>query len=167
MGVGVDLLQASVAERHGYFLGESDEENARTFLAIEQELGSPWRIFYDDPVGFVEIALGESVWGSIEPEVGQRAVLAAVAEHDRVAVPSAYLTGKSHSAARIVAWFLCTRPVGATRALTTAHRWRQVKFVLWPYLNRLHERHHLPGQMLTTEWKMDGAVAAFGFTASD
>jgi hypothetical protein len=51
--------------------------------------------------------------------------------------------------------------------VTTATTFRQVRGILWPHIGRLHAAHNLPGEMLTTEWKIDDIVIADGFSAAD
>lgn len=126
--------------------------------------GTPYVLYRDDPVGFVEDVLGETLWSR------QKDVLEAVVSAKRIAVPAGFGLGKTHLAARAVAHFVCTRAVGSAEAVTTATRMRQVQRQLWPHIRRLHARAGLPGTVDTVQWKMPDSngvetVVAHGFTA--
>ena len=41
------------------------------------------------------------------------------------------------------------------------------KTIMWAQIRRVHQTHDLPGEILTTEWKMDGTVVAYGFRPAD
>jgi hypothetical protein len=38
---------------------------------------------------------------------------------------------------------------------------------MWAQIRKVHMHHELPGEILTTEWKMDGTVVAYGFRPAD
>lgn len=117
--------------------------------------------YRDDPVGFVTGALHETLWSR------QRDILESVRDHKRTAVPACHAPGKSHIAARAVAWWVSVHPPGTARVVTTASTFRQVRNVLWPHIRRVAVRHDLPGEVLTVEWKIDGTVVADGFSPAD
>lgn len=136
----------------------------RLLAVAAREGGTPYALWADDPVGFVEDVLGETLWSR------QRDILVALTDHRRVAVPSGFGTGKTHLAARAVAHHVCTRPVGVGLAVTIATRMRQVQRQLWPHIRRLHARAGLPGDCDMTQWRMPDSRgvatdAAYGFTA--
>ena len=112
-------------------------------------------------MGFVTEGLRESVWSK------QVEILNSVRDNKRTAVPACHSPGKSHIAARAVAWWVSVHPADTVRVVTTATTFRQVRGILWPHIRRLHATHHLPGEVLTTEWKIDDIVIADGFSAAD
>lgn len=92
--------------------------------------------------------------------------MAAVATNARVAVPSCHGAGKSHLAARLIAWWVCVHPPGTALAVSTATVFRQVRAILWPAIRRLAAAHELPGRLNHAEWWLDASgtevPAAYG-----
>ena len=158
-----DLMDAPPLIRNAWLL----ELDPADFLAVTGAaadlLGTPFGLWQDDFRGFVEIGLGESLWPK-QDEIGRSLV-----ENERTAVPYFPDAGKSHLAARAVAWFVCVWPAGTAKAITTASRWRQVKFQLWPHIRAIHARAKLPGICLQTEWQMGPLKypAAYGLSPDD
>jgi hypothetical protein len=128
---------------------------------LDQMLGSPLGRYQRDPVGFVEDVLHETLWSK------QREILNSIRDNKRTAVPACHAPGKSHIAARAVAWWVSSHAPGTALAITTATTFRQVRTILWPHIRRVAVRHGLPGEVLTTEWKIDGDIGAYGFSAGD
>jgi len=79
--------------------------------------------FHDDPVGFVESALGAM------PHPWQRELLEAVRDHPRVAVRSGNGPGKSTTIAWTILWFLMTRT--PAKVVVTAAKETQLRDVVW------------------------------------
>lgn len=132
--------------------------------AAELELGTSFALWRDDPVGFCEQALGESLWRT------QRTILESVRDVERTIVPSCHNAGKTFLAARAVAWWIAVHPPGTALAVTTATKWRQVRAQLWMSpsgIGALHARARLPGDCLQTEWQIDGRVVAWGYSPAD
>jgi len=117
-----------------------------------------WRT---DPVGFIEYGLEESLWSA------QRTIAELVRDNKRTAVPACHSPGKSHLAARLVAWWVMCHPIGTAQVVTTSTTFRQVRNILWPHIRRLRARHQLDGWVGMVEWQMDGDIVAFGFSPSD
>ncbi|MGG7574147.1 hypothetical protein [Streptomyces sirii] len=131
---------------------------------VERATGSLYGLWRDTPSGFVEDVLGESLWSK------QRAVLDAIVDHKRVAVPAGFGVGKTHLAARAAVWFTNVYPVGTALCITTATRFRQVQRQLWPHIRKVVPRAGLPGYCDTVQYKMpdpygNDFVAAYGFSA--
>jgi hypothetical protein len=124
---------------------------------LENEISNPWLRFEDDPVGFVTLGLKENVWSK------QREILESVRDNKRTAVPACHAPGKSHIAARIVAWWISVHPVGTAQVVTTATTFRQVRNILWQQIRKVHERHNLAGEVFTVEWKIDNNIVGYGF----
>ena len=120
---------------------------------------NPYLKFEDDPIGFVTKGLKEELWSK------QREILLSVRDNKRTAVPACHAPGKSHLAARVVAWWGSVHPIGQTRIVTTATNYRQVRGVLWPHIRRVINQHNLRGVCFTTEWQIDGELIADGFSA--
>lgn len=132
------------------------------YAQLTAETGTPWFIWSDSPVDFVEHVLRESTWA------GQREILRSAWDHERTAVAACHSPGKTHVAARIVAWWIATHPFGTAQAVTTAPTWRQVRHLLWPHIRRLHSLHGFPGKIgENAEWRVGNDLAAFGFSPSD
>lgn len=159
-----DLMSYEPSIRREFMMDLSLRDKEELLRAAEAEGGTQFCIWVDDPVGFVEDVLGESTWSK------QRAVLNALAKYKRVAVPSAFGTGKTHIAARAALWRCLVHPPGTSLTVTTATRFRQVKRLLWPHVRAAVARARLPLSADTTQLRMvngDGAevVVAYGFTA--
>lgn len=131
------------------------------FRAVEYELGTPFGIWRDDPVGFVTVGLGDTIYSV------QREVLTSVRDHERTVVPSCHGAGKTWLAARVVLWWVMVWPAGSAKAPTCADRWWKVKGLLWDEIGRVHERAQLPGECLTTELKIGGRLVSWGLSPQD
>jgi hypothetical protein len=138
-------------------------ENKDAFLRIYQfgvqQQNNPYLKYLDDPIGFIEKGLKEDLWSK------QREILESIRDNKRTAVPACHAPGKSHLAARVVAWWGSVHPPSETRIVTTATNYRQVRGVLWPQIRRVINSHNLRGHCFTTEWQIDGELIADGFSA--
>lgn len=148
---------AKVADRKIWLAGLTASERQTVMSLIELIAENPWSQYMTDPAGFIEQGLGETIWSK------QREILESVRDNKRTAVPACHAPGKSHLAARIVAWWAMCQPVGTSQIVTTATSFRQVRNILWSHIRKLHATHNLAGECLTVEWKMDKSVVAFGF----
>ncbi|MCX4677694.1 hypothetical protein OG413_20695 [Streptomyces sp. NBC_01433] len=159
------LLRMPPIERRNAFKQHfTPRERAAVMTEVERATGSLYGLWRDTPSGFVEDVLGESLWSK------QRAVLDALVDHKRVAVPAGFGVGKTHLAARAAVWFTNVFPVGTALCITTATRFRQVQRQLWPHIRKVVPRAGLPGYCDTVQYKMpdpygNDFVAAYGFTA--
>lgn len=153
-------LQALPDEvRRGILAQLSEAE--RVTIGRQADTENPWAIYANDPVAFVTDGLQESVWSK------QIEILESLRDHKRTAVPAGHSVGKSHLAARAIAWWVCAHPSDRVRVVTTATTFRQVRAVLWPHIRRLHTAHRLPGEVMMTEWKIDDIPVADGFSPAD
>lgn len=139
----------------------TEAERAALSIALQDRLTNPWAKYEDDPVGFVENGLGEHIWSK------QREILESVRDHKRTAIPACHAPGKSHLAARAVAWWVSVHPLGTAQVITTATNFRQVRNIMWPQIRRVHARHGLRGEMTQVEWRVDGEILAYGFSSGD
>lgn len=139
----------------------SDSELLSLATQLEGGVDPKWAPYRYDPVAFVTQGIGEGVWSK------QVEILESVRDNRRTAVPACHAPGKSHIAARAIAWWISTHPPDATRVVTTATTFRQVRGILWPHIRRLHAAHGLPGETLTTEWKINDIVVGDGFSPAD
>lgn len=151
------LRDATPSRRREWLAGLSPDERAAVALMVERIAADPWSQYREDPIGFVERGLCETLWSK------QREILLSVRDNKRTAVPACHAPGKSHLAARIVAWWTMTNPIGTSQVVTTATTFRQVRNILWSHIRTLHAKHQLDGDCLTTEWKRNNSVVAFGF----
>jgi hypothetical protein len=156
------LLRSTPPERRGALIERMSDS---TLEALARELRGgvdpKWARYRNDPVGFVTHGLGENVWSK------QIEILQSVRDNKRTAVPACHAPGKSHIAARAIAWWISVHAPETVRVVTTATTFRQVRGILWPHIRRLHAAHHLPGEVLTTEWKIDDILVADGFSPAD
>lgn len=131
--------------------------------AAEAQMGASYGMFCDDPVGFVEVVMGETLWPT------QVAIARSVEDHLRTAVPSCADAGKSMAASRLVLWWGSVWPVGAAKVVTTATKDRQVTKELWPHIRFGHDRARLAGRCLTKEWQVGerSYPVAYGYSPAD
>jgi hypothetical protein len=158
----VDLvLNATPEERTKIYLSLNDDEKNALALILDAEISNPWARFENDPVGFIEEGLGETLWSK------QREILESIRDNKRTTVPACHAPGKSHLAARAVAWWISVHPPGTAIAITTASTFKQVRNIMWAGIRRVHIANNLPGEILTTEWKLEDTVVAYGFRPAD
>jgi len=102
---------------------------------------------YEDPVFFVEHALGHSTWSK------QREILNSVKENKKTAVRACHGSSKTFTAAEIAVWFL--NHFENSKVITTAPTFSQIKNLLWAEINAAHtsSRILLEGECLTTAIK--------------
>jgi hypothetical protein len=120
--------------------------------------------FASDPDGWINQRLGESTWS------GQRKILESVRDNRYTAVPSAHSTGKSHIAARAIAWWVDSHPIDEVFVVSTAPSAPQVKAILWRYLKSIRRKADLPGYITEAEvpeWKIDGRLVGWGRKPAD
>lgn len=159
-----DLMSFGIDIRRAFYADLNTRDWEAVLSAAYSEMGTPYGLWHDDPVGFVEDVLNETTWSK------QREVLAAIPHHDRVAVPSAFGTGKTHISARAALWRSLVHPPGTSLTVTTATRFRQVTRQLWPHVRQAVAKANLPLIADQTQLKAvnrDGVevVVAYGFSA--
>lgn len=151
------LREASPAKRKAWLSKLSGEDRLVVATLLGQLEENPWSQYANDPIGFIERGLGETLWSK------QREILESVRDNKRTAVPACHAPGKSHLSARIVAWWVMTHARGTAQVVTTATSFRQVRNILWSHIRRLHATHNLDGECLMVEWKQQTDTVAFGF----
>lgn len=116
------------------------------------------------PKEWIQERLGEFVWS------GQEAILESLVAHKYTGVRSAHSIGKSHIAARAIAWWVDSHPIDEVFIVSTAPSAPQVKAILWRYLKAIHRRVGLPGYITESEvpeWKIDGRLVGWGRKPAD
>lgn len=156
-----DVLALSPAERAALYTRLTPQERRTLDELLAGAIANPHARWVEDPVGFVQNVLHETAWSK------QREILRSLIENKRTAVPACHAPGKSHIAARAVAWWTSVHPPGTSLVITTASTFRQVRNIMWPQIRKVATRHKLPGEVLTTEWKIAGEIAAYGFSSGD
>lgn len=164
--VARQLLDLPTNIRRGVMYEMEDRERAFVLAEVLRETGSAYGLWADDPVGFVEDVLGESVWSR------QAEILSSPMTYKRTIVPAGVGLGKTHVVARCMAHFIVTYPIGTRLSVSIAPRFRQVKFGLWPHLRKLVSRAGLPGECDQVQWKVPDPygvefIAAYGFSSAD
>ena len=158
------LMAMSASARAKVFRALSDEERAALLTQIEFVKQNPWLRYEGNPQGFVENGLGERLWSK------QREILQSIIENQRTVVPACHAPGKTHLAARVVAYWVACHPIGTAKVLTTASFRRQVERLLWPHIRRLQSLH-LPdlGYTNTMNWMIGDPpeAVAEGFKPPD
>jgi hypothetical protein len=120
----------------------SEEERGNMYMRIDN---SPWYRYRADPVGFVTEGIREYAWSK------QVEILESLRDNKRTAVPACHAPGKSHIAARAIAWWVAVHPPDSVRVVTTANTFRQVRNILWPHIRRVVAANNLPGEVLTLQ----------------
>ena len=155
------VLEAGPEQRRRLYEALPPDRRLELATLLAERATNPWRRYAQDPVAFVTQGLGESAWSK------QIQILESLRDNRRTAVPACHAPGKSHIAARAIAWWVATNPPNDTRVVTTATTFRQVKSILWPHIRKIHAAHNLPGEVLMTEWKVNDLVVADGFSPAD
>jgi hypothetical protein len=162
-----DMMGVEPLIRREFMRGLKPRDTLELLRYAQKEAGTPYHLYVDDPVGFTEDVLGESTWSK------QRRILEALAgDKKRVAVPSAFGTGKTHLAARAALWRSVIFPPGTSLTVTTATRMRQVQRQLWPHIRTAVARANLPLEADMVQmfgYNSDGVrvQVAYGFSAPD
>lgn len=155
------ILQATPSERASIYATLTDDERKYINRLLDSYITNPYLIYEEDPVGFIEKGLGETLWSK------QKEIVVSVRDNKRTAVPACHAPGKSHIAARIIAWWVAVHPIGTAQVVTTATTFRQVKNILWPHIRKVQKKNNLGGEVSQVEWKIDGELVAFGFSPAD
>lgn len=150
---------------NGFPEGSAPKSGPFTLPTIGQvmlELAAPTAEHYRrDPVTWASEKLGVHLWSK------QREIIESVRDHRKTVVHSCHESGKSFSAATVVAHWIDTYPPGEAFALTTAPTGDQVAAILWREINRMHSSGDLPGRMNLTEWYIGKELVALGRKPSD
>lgn len=164
--VALDLLDAPKEKRRTWLHTLSEHERTYIFGEVQREAGTLYAIWHDDPAGFTEDVLGETMWGL------QRGVMESIALPGvkRIVVPAGFGVGKTFLAGRMVAWAGAVNPIGSMKIVTTATRMRQVRSQLWPHIKTAVSKGALPGRTDTVQWVADDMYdnevqIAYGFSA--
>ncbi|HET9654294.1 MAG TPA: hypothetical protein VFP72_02995, partial [Kineosporiaceae bacterium] len=160
------LMRASVPARREVLRSLPEKDIRYLLVESTRELGTAFGLWHDAPAVFVEDVLDEAIWSK------QREILNGLTTYKRLAVPAGFGVGKTWIAGRAVAWAGAVNPPGTVVIVTTATRFRQVRYQLWPHIRKVVARSGLPGATDTTQWKIpdqhgNDVVAAYGFTAPD
>lgn len=159
-----DLMAVPNEVRWTFMEELAPRDTVALLRAAAYEAGTPYAVWQTDPYGFTRMVIGESVWSK------QRAVLEAIPTSKRVAVPSAFGTGKTHLAARAALWRSLVHPFGTSLTVTTATRFRQVVRQLWPHIKTAVAKANLPliaDQTQLSAFDKNGTRVqiAYGFSA--
>lgn len=160
-----DLMAVPPHVRRRFMRDLGDDDWRELCLVTAMETGSPFGLWIDDPAGFVQQVLGESLWSK------SRELLSAIPKYERVAVPSCFSSSKTWSVSRTVLWHSAVHPVGTSIAVTIAPLWRQVQRQVWPELRKAHKKAGLPGVCDQTQLKLTQPnglqwTAAYGVAAN-
>lgn len=158
-----DVLGLPLGERNKLYKAMPDDQFQGLIQCAHRDLGTPYGLWADDPVGFWRMVLGGFPWSK------QIELAASVESEVRTVAPASHSVGKTFCAAQLACWFGCVHPPDSVRIITTAPKFRQVKHLLWPHMHTTHARAGLPGEMDQVQWKMPGVKSpiAYGFSASD
>jgi phage terminase large subunit len=117
----------------------------QTELETRKVLTSLYQAYREDPVFFVEHALGHYTWSK------QREILRSVRDNKKTAVRACHGSSKTFTAAEIAVWFLSC--FENSKVITTAPTFSQIKKLLWAEINSIYtsSRIALDGECLTTE----------------
>lgn len=156
-----DLLSLPPRARDPIVADLGADDLAVILSACRRQLGSPYGLWQDDPVGFTRDVLGRYLWSA------QRRIQEAVVTNRRTAVHACHDSGKTFTAGNTVAWWLSVWPEGEAAAMTTAPTGHQVKALLWKEVGRAHARGGLPGRLNLTEWWYAAELVGMGRKPAD
>jgi hypothetical protein len=159
-------MAAEAAVRREFIRAMSRTEMLAVLSIAQREGGTPYALWRDDALGFVQDVLGENVWST------SRRILEALPSTQKIAIPSCFSSSKSWTLSRCTLWFSNVHPVGTARVVTLAPLWRQVTGIMWgAEIRGAHARAGLPGQVGQIQLKMpnkDGVLqlVAEGFVGN-
>lgn len=142
-----ELLKLDPIARQRIFHQLSQPERRLLLDQIGRYADNPWRKYEGDPVGFVTKGMKEVIWSK------QREVLQSLVDNKRTVVPACHAPGKTHIAARAIAYWSSVYPVGTARVISTAPTSAQAKGIMWPHVRRLQAKHGLPGYTNSFQWR--------------
>ena len=154
------VLEAGAQDRLAIYSSLTPHEKMHLDRLLASEESNPWAQYEDAPLKFITEALGETVWSK------QREIIDSVMVNQRTVVTACHAPGKSWLSARIVSWWVASHAPGTSLAITIAPTHRQVRNIIWPHIRRCQFIGKLPGEVLTSMWKVGGDVAAYGFSPS-
>lgn len=146
---------------------EIDDPAMHAEMELELIFGEQRRRLHRmDPALWANDKLGDYLWSK------QREICESVLINRRTAVKSCHESGKSFTAADLVAWWLDIHEPGTAFVVTSAPTGHQVKAILWREIGRAFARGHLRGRVNMTEWYMFGPdgneeLVAFGRKPDD
>ena len=152
------ILSADPQERAKLYSQMSNDERRLLSAMLDAEISNPFARYQLDPVGFIQDGLKETIWSK------QQEIATSVVNNQRTVVPACHGLGKSHLSARLIAWWVSSYPLGTSLAITIAPTHRQVRNIIWSQIRQVHSRAGLTGQALTTTWKMQEQIVAYGFS---
>lgn len=165
--IAFDLMEAPRVQRRSLLHSLSDKDRNFVLLEVQREIGTLYGLWHDDPVGFVQDVLGETVWSR------QAMILDAMAQEaiERAIVPAGFGVGKTYIAGRLTAWAVSTNVIGSMVVVTTAPKMRQVRSQLWPHIKVAVAKGKLPGRTDTVQWVArdmydNDKQVAYGFSAA-
>jgi hypothetical protein len=102
---------------------------------------------YDDPARFAAVILGVDSFDPDNPDLSpfwwrQEQASGLVARYHTTVLPWGNALGKSWWAARLILWYLCTRP--GSLIITTAPTFEQLDSVLWKNIRQAAESSRIP-----------------------
>lgn len=160
MTIVADLLALTPNDRRRIVAEHNDHDSRLIFQAFAREMGTPYALWIDDPAGFVTDVLDEFVWSK------QRLIMDTVVKDRRTVAVASHGPGKTHSAARICAWWIAVHPLGEAKFISTAPTGRQVKNILWPHIHKVHAKAQLDGYLNQISWVVDQETLGYGFSPS-
>lgn len=160
-----DLMAVPPPVRREFLQGLTGTDLQQVLREADTELGTPYGLWRDDPVGFVIDVLGDSLWSI------PKRILSLLPATKRTVVPSCFGSSKTFSAARAALWMAYTYPVGTAQVVTIAPLWRQVIRQMWPEIRAAHNRAGLPGTVDQAQLKLESrggldTVVAYGIAAA-
>lgn len=144
----------------GYVYHLWEQCDLLTAARIVQAFGEaePMLEYEFEPVRFAREVLGVDLWAD------QEKILMALVTDPRVSVAACYASGKTYLAAIAVLWWMCCRRPAL--CITTAPTQRQVRDLLWRYVNQLYEKSKvkLPGKVFVDRFIIGSDRMAKGYT---
>jgi len=140
-------------QRQDEFIREIEEQ-----FGLTEEQQNAWRIYSENPVGFIEKELGFVLTEE------QKQICLSIRDQKETNVQASHGIGKTFIAGCIAIWWIFS--VGGL-CITTAPTKRQVVELLWGEIRKTHSRLNLPGDRGQTFLRLTETARGFGFTASD
>jgi len=112
----------------------------------------------NDPLMWMSRCLRGKLWQK------QKDIVLSIRDNQRTIVQSCFGSGKSHTAGKIILWYLFN--FIPSKVITTATSWNQVEKILWSEIGAIYNRARVPlgGRLLQTELKLQEDWFALGLS---
>lgn len=132
-----------------------------------EDLSDRWdstKNFVTRPLAWVRTKVRASMWST------QRQILKSIVKNRYTAVYSCHDSGKSWTAAQVIAWWIDSHPVGEAFVVSTAPTAAQVAAIMWREVSKTHRIAELDGKINRAgypQWYIGSELVGYGRKPAD